>query len=151
MYSCFSASGSSRHIKPMIFPISQSLWSGLTVLTLSQTRREYRMYGISGFSGAFGGFGVFESICFDHNHRIQDFSTSCDRTKPLGIIISSIRLLTRFDVLPAFCGVNAGFPWLVCVNGFESLLRSDCPDPPDARSLSKIVHFRSGGGERKVC
>lgn len=33
--------------------------------------------------------------------------------------------LTMFDPLPAFCGVNAGLPWLLCVNGFESLFRSD--------------------------
>lgn len=42
-----------------------------------------------------------------------------------------------FDPFPAFCGVNAGFPWLLCVNGFESLLRSDWLDPPDARKRSK--------------
>lgn len=86
------------------------------------------MYGISGFSGGFGGRGVFGSNCCEKNKEKQIiFSAShlLKEMKRLEMSHSSYRLLTMFDPLLTFCGVNAGLPWLLCANGFESLLRSD--------------------------
>lgn len=61
------------------------------------------MYGINGFSGGFGGRGVFGSNCY-FNTVFLVFNFSCTRIK-------DDNLLTRFDPLLTFCGVNAGLPW----------------------------------------
>lgn len=51
-------------------------------------------------------------------------------------------LLTVTPPLPAFCGVNDGFPCDVCTNGFEvSLLRSGVAELLAARSRSKFLLF----------
>lgn len=154
IYSCRSLVGNSRHINPIIFPISHNLWSGFSVLTLSQTRREYLMYGINGFSGGFGGLGVFGSNCLIWKQKFKISIENVIFFRNFSCVFhrmdhSSNRLLTMFELLLTFCGVNAGLPWLLWLNGFESLLRSDWLDPPDARNRSVDI-FITQKKERKT-